>query len=160
MAESNHKIQQKPAPEETRWRNRAVPLQDIIVQGDIEKLVSWAEIIGRDLAPDKSQRNDRDKLTTTQIRSFFSEVKQIQSSIHNEETLLPEVKRQLILLKPKLAYQAGRQEQNRNKGVTYLERVLTPAINLIGDSAEAFSNFVDFFEAILAYHKNEGGKEH
>ena len=64
------------------------------------------------------------------------------------------------MLKPKLAYTA-----NRHASVNTLKEVLTQAIDLVGKEQEKsyqrekFSRFVDFFEAILAYHKASGGRD-
>jgi CRISPR-associated protein Csm2 len=54
-----------------------------------------------------------------------------------------------------MAYQARRE---RGRGVEELSNVLTPAMRLVGKDHNRFRNFVDFFEAILAYHKAEGGQ--
>ena len=68
--------------------------------------------------------------------------------------------RKLILLKPKMAYRARRE---RGRGVEELTNVLDPAIDLVMGGAdlktqqERFHRFVEFFEAILAYHKAAGG---
>jgi len=93
------------------------------------------------------------KLTTAQIRGIFSEVRRIEMrwSVQNKEN--PAAERALILLKPKLAYQA-----ERAKPVRDLERILIPGIDMVQGNRDQFQRFVDFFEAVLAYHKAEGGK--
>jgi CRISPR-associated protein Csm2 len=57
-----------------------------------------------------------------------------------------------------MAYQAKRE---RGKGVQTLTDVLAEAIDLIDidqeEAREQFQHFVDFFEAVLAYHKAHGG---
>ncbi|MBV7331743.1 type III-A CRISPR-associated protein Csm2 [Chloroflexi bacterium TSY] len=64
-------------------------------------------------------------------------------------------------MRPKLAYQA---EREREDGVKGLKRILDPCLELIQDATNSeqrklyFDRFVDFFEAILAYHKAAGGK--
>jgi CRISPR-associated protein Csm2 len=113
-------------------------------------------------------------LTTTQMRGFFGEVRQLQSLVESQEApadaagsapsdpaqLNDSIHRKLILLKPKLAYQAQRDKENRKgEGVLRLSEVLTPAIDLIERDPQRFRRFVEFFEAILAYHKAAGGKE-
>lgn len=90
-------------------------------------------------------------LKTSQIRKVYGAVKKIQVS----EEFRPN---DLIMLKPKLAYAAA-----RNQTVTDLKDALTQAIDkVIDEVAEEkrkfkFKNFVDFFEATLAYHKAAGG---
>ena len=61
----------------------------------------------------------------------------------------------LLMLKPKLAYAAKR----HGGGVNTLKNVLTQAIDRVGNDSEKFNRFVDFFEAILAYHKAYGGRD-
>jgi CRISPR-associated protein Csm2 len=60
--------------------------------------------------------------------------------------------RELLLLKPRLAYQAKREPP-----VEGLERVLAPMIDTIDGDRDRFQRFVDFFEAVLAYHTSYGG---
>jgi len=74
--------------------------------------------------------------------------------------------RRLLLLKPKMAYRARRESGG---AVRTLVDVLDPAVDLVakakprveGGSAnnqdDNFQRFVEFFEAILAYHKAHGG---
>ncbi len=79
--------------------------------------------------------------------------------------------RELTLLKPRLAYAAS-----RNPVVRHLADVLTPAIDGVLDgidfkpdardtwlainklALQRFGRFLDFFEAILAYHRAAGGR--
>jgi CRISPR-associated protein Csm2 len=120
----------------------------MIVEGDARTLTDLAETIGTSLAR---------QLTTAQIRNVFGTVRQIEMSWgpRASESERKHAARQLLLLKPKLAYQARRQ---RGKGVQDLADVLIPAIDLVGEDRERFQNFVDFFEAILAYHTAAGGQ--
>jgi CRISPR-associated protein Csm2 len=122
--------------------------QKIIVEGDAKRLTDLAETIGTGLAR---------QLTTAQIRNVFGTVRQIEMSWgpRASEPERKQAARQLLLLKPKLAYQAKRQ---RGKGVRDLADILIPAMDLVGEDRERFQNFVDFFEAILAYHTAAGGQ--
>jgi len=125
-----------------------------IIGGDVEKLVTWADSLGRGLA-----RNER--LTTSQVRGFFGAVRQIEAEVQPGETELKDTTyRKLMLLKPKLAYQAQREiDSRKGEGVLRLSEVLAPAIESVGRDAKRFRHFVEFFEAILAYHKAAGGRE-
>ncbi|MGQ9716756.1 MAG: type III-A CRISPR-associated protein Csm2, partial [Anaerolineae bacterium] len=80
-------------------------------------LVEWAEKLGMTL---KNQG-----LSTSQIRALFGEVRQIQAqwNINRERAF-----RRLVLLKPKMAYRA-RREQSR--AVEHLVNVLEPALDLV-----------------------------
>ena len=111
---------------------------DVIEEGG-EALVTAAEDLGN--------RLENRQLKTAQIRKVYGAVKKIQMS---------DVFRRndLIMLKPKLAYAAA-----RNSEVTDLKDALTQAIDRVGDDPQRFKNFVDFFEATLAYHRAAGGRD-
>jgi len=99
-----------------------------------------------------------EKLGRSQIRNIFSEVRQIELMWNSENQT--DAVRRLTMLKPKLAYQTG-----RHKSVKGLKNVLEPAIDIVINTPEGedrdkvFQRFVDFFEAILAYHRLEGGRD-
>ena len=109
----------------------------VITKGG-EILVKEAEQRGKQLA-----RN----LTTSQIRNIYGAVKKMQMRGGELDT------HKLLMLKPKLAYAAKR----HGDGVETLKDVLTQAIDAVDNDPANFSRFVDFFEAILAYHKFYGG---
>lgn len=133
-------------------------IKSIIQGNNIEALVEWAETVGRGLA-----RNER--LKAAGVRNFFGMVRKMEATEASEETSEPgklsdATYRELLLLKPKLEYQAQRdRETARSEAIATLARVLRPAIDAVGQDAKAFRNFVDFFEAILAYHKAAGGRD-
>ena len=97
------------------------------------------------------------QLSTSQIRAIFEEVRQIEAlwSQNPEQAI-----RRLSLLKPKMLYRAKKEGGK----VADLVRVLEPAVNesLKGPDEQTkhayFRQFVEFFEAILAYHRAAGGK--
>ncbi len=100
-------------------------------------------------------------LTTNQIRSVFGEVRNIEAEWDvRQEDKRKRALRQFILLRPKLAYRSRRE---RGRAVQMLAQVLDAAIiEVINEKEPAkqfenFQHFVDFFEAILAYHKAYGG---
>jgi len=65
---------------------------------------------------------------------------------------------EFVLLKPKLAYAAARAARDNERGAQELKDVLTWAIDEVGADETKFARFVDFFEAILAYHQAAGGR--
>jgi len=96
----------------------------------------------------------KNNLTRSQIRTIFTEVRQIEAMWNNG----PEAVRRLSMLKPKLAYQSA-----RSNTVSHLRDVLTEAIDQVVQAPvdqrdRRFQRFVDLFEAILAYHRAQGGK--
>jgi CRISPR-associated protein Csm2 len=139
----------------------AADLRTIITDPNgAETLVKWADEIGQALK--------QSGLSTSQIRALFGEVRQIQGewSIKGHQE---RARRRLILLKPKMAYRARKE---RGQGVQMLVNVLSPAVDLVAQAKprpegvlpgapdnqdDNFARFVDFFEAILAYHKAYGG---
>jgi len=128
-------------------------INSIIQESDVEALVKCAENIGTGLA-----RNER--LKASGVRNFFGMVRKMEATEASKtselDRLSDETYRELLLLKPKLSYQAQREQ---GEGIATLSRVLIPAINSVRRDAKAFRNFVDFFEAILAYHKAAGGQD-
>lgn len=144
-------------------------LKKIIVDGDITLLLDLAKQLGGELAR---------QLTTSQIRNIFGEVRRIElnwpahandrdigatvdnGNVVDQRRKAQQAYRQVVLLRPKLAYQSRRE---RGRGVEVLSNVLDPCLELIQvastdkDRREYFGRFVDFFEAILAYHKAAGG---
>lgn len=92
------------------------------------------------------------KLTTSQLRKFFGEVKRQQMMGYNQS--------EFILLKPKLAYAVGRARKECKNNKTKKEKpkiedfyeVIADAIDQV-KSPDHFKNFIKIFEAIVAYHK-------
>jgi CRISPR-associated protein Csm2 len=132
-------------------------IEQVIRHSDDKALVEAAEKVGKALA-------STHRLTTSQIRGIFGTVRQIEMDwLHSSQGATDDAdradrerhaKRELLLLKPRIAYQAQRE---RGQGVKELRDVLTPAIDMIEGDKDRFQNFVDFFEAILAYHRANGG---
>ena len=133
--------------------------------------VDFAEAFGRKLASNGKRKEKRYikkenrevdieieevKLTTSQLRKFFGEVKRQQTIGYQESSF--------ILLKPKLAYAVGRVKDGRKYyKIEDLYNVLSNAIDIVvspetKDKEKAFRNFIAFFEAIVAYHKSEENK--
>lgn len=128
-------------------------LQTIITSPDgAMMLVQKADKLGEELA--------KNKLSTSQIRSIFGEVRQIQAQWHMDSKQQKQIAwRRLVLLKPKMAYRA----KKSGKVVQDLVAILDPAVDEVlrdpdrEQQSAHFQRFVDFFEAILAYHKYYGG---
>lgn len=123
------------------------------------KELSALEQLGKDLARKESesigdQRNQNrtrtiEAMSTSQIRRFFGAVKRIQADFDN-------LKGEIILLEPKLAYAVGRDE-NKSKIKKFYQEI-SPLLKAINEDEKKFKNFVSIVEAIVAYHKVHGGK--
>ena len=123
-------------------------IQTIITQDQTaQELVQFAERTAEHLV--------KNGLTRSQIRNIFTEVRKIEAlwEIDREKAA-----RRLVMLKPKLDYQTVRQRH-----VKELRDVLVQAIDLVvaakgKERNERFQRFMELFEAILAYHRSEGGR--
>jgi len=137
-------------------------IQNGIKNGITKECVDFADDFGKHLcALDDRGRPSRDALTTNQIRNFFSEVKRIQQNkITNQEE-----QSAFLLIRPKLAYAEARTSERSHKSrIKDFRKVIELAHQAVDIKQEdptkmeqEFNNFVDFLEAILAYHKSYGG---
>ncbi len=132
----------------------AAEIHTIVTDPDgAETLVKAADRLGQEL---KSAG-----LATNQIRALFGEVRMIEAQwLGSEGGQQKAALRNLILLKPKMAYRSRRE---RGRAVQELVDVLRPAVEEViqekdpAKQTRHFQRFVEFFEAILAYHKAYGG---
>lgn len=114
-----------------------------IIQGANKKMIDFAAGAGEELAK---------KLTTSQIRNIYSEIKRIQSvGFENDKS-------SFYLLKPKVAYAYGRTIKKGlgDKGLKTFKDIFDEAVAVVNDE-NTYNNFCDLMEAILAYHKYFGG---
>lgn len=101
-----------------------------------KKVIEDASKFGAHLASEKN------KLTTSQLRKFFGEIKRLQLREFDYS--------EFVLLKPKLAYAVGRaKKDNKIRDLYY---VLADGIDKVSDKQD-FKKFIKIFEAIVAYHK-------
>lgn len=136
------------------------PIQDNwIIDSANPGMIAYADNFASHLANTKKEK-DVVALTASQLRKFFGAVKTLQ--LRTEVSGFQEA--EFVMLKAKLAYAEGRVHQkNKNKilRITDFREVLNEAIDRVGKSPEngkkrAFHNFINFFEAIVAYHKVYG----
>lgn len=107
-----------------------------------EELIKIAENLGNHL--------QNKNLKTTQIRRFLDGIRKIDMQIKKSKSFNKDL---ILLLRPKLAYSAG-----RNESVKPLMEVLDPAI-IATKSPEGFKKLVALIESIFAYHKYYGGRD-
>ncbi len=113
-----------------------------IINGNSSVLNEYAEELGKKFAP-QNEKEKKYKLTTSQIRNILDDVQRMrQEDIEKGE---------LELLRPKLAYIAGRNKDSQS--LRELKDILDLAIKMVGRDFNKFKNFRDFFEAIVGYHK-------
>lgn len=101
----------------------------------------------------------RDKLKTNQIRNFYSAITRMRADYEQAEEGkgYDRVKNQLIMLKPKLAYAAGRQTAVRANFYPFMTNAIG-SIETAGNKAQAIENFFLLVESVVAYHKFHGGE--
>jgi len=113
------------------------------IQKEADKdLIEYAEKAGKFMA--------QNKLTNSKIRSIYGEIKRIQMGNFEKEKV------SFYLLKPKVAYALGRDPNN--EGLILFKKIFDHCYSYVLDS-KSFINFCNLLEAILAYHKANGGKE-
>lgn len=109
--------------------------------------VKWASEFGSKLAKNKLDGKGAEmrdtKLTTSQLRKFFGEVKRQQALGYNSTDF--------ILLKPKLAYAVGRTKKT-DSCMHDFYKTMSIAIDQVSNEKQ-FKNFIKLFESIVAYHK-------
>ena len=113
---------------------------------DIENIKAWGKYFAEDAGGKK--------VSTSQLRKFFGEIKRIQADFQN-------CKMDLILLDPKIAYAVGRAKKEARHGdilkIEDFYKQISPMILLIQEDQKKFKHFVQLCEAIVAYHKQFGG---
>lgn len=121
-----------------------------------QMLVEYSEELGKRFA------TGNDAITTSQLRNVFSDIKRIQLNWKAKKMTEEELVGKLQLLKPKLAYAAGKPSQRKKQdAIKKLKNELESAIDSVvnsGDKKKAANNFFNLVEAIVAYHKYYGGK--
>jgi CRISPR-associated protein Csm2 len=120
-------------------------IKSFIQRDDTAKqMVKYAENLAKYIFRDVS---------TSQIRNAYGTVKKLEM----QSAFTDKSYRELLLLKPKLAYARGR--SNKKEAFKQLEDALGAGIDAVDvNQPETFKRFCNFFEAILAYHKAAGGK--
>ena len=139
-------------------------VRKVIAKDDPKALVDLTDKYGKQLADAR--------LATSQIRSIFGSVRQMESRWYDDNQRNQGI-RDLLMLKPKLAYQEVRHKPQRREDpnpVGMLRAMLEPAIDAVidpgqdhtkedGDNQKRFRRFMEYFEALLAYHKAHGGAD-
>ncbi len=130
----------------------------IIKEGHSRTLVDTARKIAGEMVVKKGDSvNDSQSVSTSQIRNIYGSAKKIQMNL--EEGNSGEQYNRLLLLQPKMAYANGRHnKKGKIAGFALLVDCLTHAIDEVDADYERMKHFFNFFEAVLAYHKAEGGK--
>jgi CRISPR type III-A-associated protein Csm2 len=122
-------------------------IKDIVPLEEIGKYLAQKEQIP-DLKKQGRFITKKEAMSSSQIRRFYGAIKRIQADFEH-------LKGEIILLEPKLAYAVGR-DKNSSK-INEFYKALSPLIREINEDETKFKNFVNITEAIVAYHKANGG---
>ena len=120
-------------------------------EGLPKEAIDFAEALGEELVDKKPDgKIGFNQMTTSQVRNFFGEIRRIQMKGYDNN------KGAFQMLKPKLAYAVAR-SKGQNK-IRDFQRVVNELIVQVATEND-YNNFVNFMEAIVAYHKANGGKD-
>ena len=113
----------------------------IIAEGDAQLLVERAQELAQAGA------------TRTSLRRLYGEVRQIEA-VWRDNSRETEAKRRVVLFAPRLAYQAS-----RSRELGPVRQALDPLLAEVRPTDEGgrerFRHFVDFFEAVIAYARED-----
>ena len=99
------------------------------------------------------------KVKTSQLRAFYSAVNRIRIRVQSQQPIdFSILERSLILLKPKLAYAAGRHPSQLKDFRNFMVQAIDGVVKS-KNKKRALTNFFDLLEAVVAYHKFHGGKD-
>lgn len=131
---------------------------DNLLNLDIADLVRKAE--------DMAVQFTRDKLKTNQIRNFYSAITRMRTDFEQEgfdesgekrTQFSTVIEGQLVMLKPKLAYAAGRQTAVRANFYPFMKTAIDGVVASKRDP-ETLRKFFLLVESVVAYHKFHGGE--
>jgi len=106
---------------------------------------------------DKKGKEFAINIKTNQIRNVFSKITSIRNNYSIKREVNEKIERDLILLKPLLAYSAGRKAEVKNFQQE-MNKVIDAVINST-DKNLALQNFFAIVEGFVAYHKFYGGRD-
>jgi len=145
-----------------------ISVENIELPKDLSKLT--AEELDR-IAEEKgkSYANPKDGIKTNQMRNVFSNILSIKNqynryvtnNLHNDINF-DELNRELMLLKPKIAYAVGRASgysKEKYRDFYNLNKTAIKSVINSENKITAYENYFALMEAIIAYHKYYGGKE-
>lgn len=88
-------------------------------------------------------------LKRTQMRRFYNDIKTIENKVNDDKEIFKNNIPNIIMLKAKAIYAVARQDVRVPKE---FEQLMTKAVDKAKSGLEEFKGFVQFFEALVAYH--------
>lgn len=111
----------------------------------MDRLVDIADAVGRAVA---------NRVKMNQIRRFLDGARKVEAELKSREDF-EKIKEQIVLLRPKLAYAAGRHHND----VKHLAEILDTAVRSAAQNQENFMKFLRLMESIIAYHRFYGDRD-
>ncbi|MGQ9671414.1 MAG: type III-A CRISPR-associated protein Csm2 [Desulfosoma sp.] len=113
----------------------------------MDRLVDIADAVGKTVA---------NRVKMNQIRRFLDGARKVEAELKGREDF-EKIKGQIVLLRPKLAYAAGRHSDVEH--LADLAEILDAAVRSAAQTKDNFMKFLRFMESIIAYHRFHGGKD-
>lgn len=147
-------------PFNVKWKKKEEGKNEVEVKITEKEISSWIKTgitdISIEFANEYGKSLYENKLTNSQIRIVFGELRRIQMIGYTDS------KTDFLLLKPKMAY-AAKRHKDKGTGVLsfyeFFSVCYIAVISSIEEGEQYFKNFMQLTEAVLAYHKFHGGKE-
>lgn len=150
-------------PNNFNYNNRNVPgmrnqgyarnndKQEILALFKKEWISSGIDADGVDFCQRAAKYLTDSQMSASYIRNIFGELKRIETKGFDKS------RTDFYMLRPKVAYSTAR-AANRNMDMSLFREIFDKIVPLVHDSL-TFKNMVNMIEAIIAFHKAEGGKD-
>ena len=115
---------------------------------NVEEVIKIAERLAKEHFGDIYVGKKRyERISASKMRDFYDYVLRIDEKNENWY-------KELVLLKPKLAYNYGKETNpTKKEALEKLAGTFSEIIDKIDNDLNKFKNFKTFFEALVAYHK-------
>ncbi|MDQ7040779.1 MAG: type III-A CRISPR-associated protein Csm2 [Rhodothermus sp.] len=123
-----------------------VTIPDDLARCTPEEIDALANQMGRDFTDIK----------TAQLRNVFAHINRMRTRWRRDQDR-EQIRRDLVMLKPRLAYAGGRQQAVRPMSDTFRNAI--DAVLKSNNFDAALRNFFDLIEGVVAYHKYYGGTD-
>lgn len=117
----------------------------------------------------KNPKDNKIQVTTSQIRKILSAANSINNKLLaleangkiKNDTLPEEIINDCLALKVLIVYQSAREKDSKKNYVKdFVEKTkLIEELDSIGNSATKLKQYFKYIEALVAYHKFEGGRD-
>lgn len=138
-------------------------LNDQLFRMKPEQIVEYCKING--------ERFVQEEVTSSQLRNVFSKIVSIRtfyntqySKFENPKSFFEKIKRDIVLLKPKLAYSANKLKSFQSEMIKLIDITVNSIEQELNQNQEgtfklkSLDNFFTIVEGFIAYHKFYGGK--